>query len=311
MGATSTPQRRPGRARVALTLALAVNVAVLPSCARTAPPEDVAREYGRSVYANDADALWRLISDADRRVKDLATFRRQQRDLRGVTRDAVRQLAGYMTATPVKTSITADRATVTLRFRTPDANAREIRTLMHDWDENRLEKLSPADHERIAARIAEFHRQGALATIEGDETIELVREAGAWKVFLNWAAGVRVRFVAAVDQAVPLDVMLTPAQVALTPGDRVWVSVKARNTSLRPVTTRVGHRIEPAADSRYLALLQCPLFVPVTLEAAESREFTSEYLLLDDVPKALRSVDVTYLFPSRTAGGAARLTESR
>lgn len=46
------------------------------------------------------------------------------------------------------------------------------------------------------------------------------------------------------------------------------------------MTVRVGHEITPKANARLLALLQCPLFVPVTLKAGESRTFTSEYLLL-------------------------------
>jgi hypothetical protein len=103
---------------------------LLVACGRASGPEDVALEYGRAIYASDAEAAWRLISEADRQVQDKPTFRRQQQALHGLTRDAVRQLAGYITATPVKTTITADRATVTLRFRLPDANAPTVRALM-------------------------------------------------------------------------------------------------------------------------------------------------------------------------------------
>ncbi len=289
---------------------LAVVAIVLASGWRRQSPEDVALEYGRAVYANDADALWRLISEEDRRAKDEATFRRQQRDLRGFTRDAVRQLAGYITAKAVRKSVTSDRASLTLRFRLPDANAPDVRALMRDWDEDSMDKLSVADREHIAARIAELRRRGKLSTIEGDETINLVREAGAWKIFLNWAGGVRVRFAATVDPAVPIQVTVTPAEATLTPGERLRVTVRASNTAGREVTTRVGHRIEPEAQSRHLALLLCPLFVPVTLEPGESREFSSEYTLLADAPKDLRLLTVTYVFPrnsdatSRRSGGA-------
>lgn len=280
-----------------LVAVLAVTGLFLTAAARRQPPEDVAREYARGVYANDADALWPLISDADHRAKDQATFRRQQRDLRGFTQQAVRQLAGYITATPVNVVQTGERTKVTLRFRLPDANAADIRDLMLDWDEGHLDALPETDRGRIAARLEELHKKGTLPTIEGDETIELVREAGTWRVFLNWAGGVRVRFAAAAPPGGALDVSVTPAEVFLAPGDRLRVTVRASNRAGREVTTRVGHRIEPEADSRHLALLLCPLFVPVTIAPGETREFTSEYLLLADVPKEVRALGVTYVLP--------------
>jgi hypothetical protein len=91
----------------------------------------------------------------------------------------------YITARPLQTTITGDRASVTLRFRLPDANAPAVRDLMHDWDEGRLNRLAAHDRRRITARLEELHAQGALPTIEGDETMELVREGDGWKVFLN------------------------------------------------------------------------------------------------------------------------------
>jgi hypothetical protein len=285
-----------------LVAVLAVTGLFLTAAARRQPPEDVAREYGRGVYANDADALWPLISSADHHAKDQATFRRQQRDLRGFTRQAVRQLAGYITATPVNVVHTGERAKVTLRFRLPDANAADIRRLMLDWDEARLDALPEVDRGRITASLEQLHKNGALPTIEGDETIELVREEGTWRVFLNWAGGVRVRFAAAVPSGGALDVSVTPAEVVLAPGEQLRVTVRASNRVGREVTTRVGHRIEPEADSRHLALLLCPLFIPVTLRPGETREFTAEYLLLADVPKEVRALTVTYVFPEREGG---------
>ncbi|MGH7313648.1 MAG: hypothetical protein ACREJV_10775, partial [Candidatus Rokuibacteriota bacterium] len=173
-------------------------------------PEEVALAYGRAVYANDADAIWRLVSAADRRVKDEATFRRQQRDLHGFAREAVHQLAGFTAATPVTTTINGDRASTVLRFRLPDANSPLLKELLHDWDEDRLNALADGERARIRARLAELHRQATLPLVEGDEAIELVREGGRWKIFLNWAGGVRVGFEVAMDPEVPLQVTLTP-----------------------------------------------------------------------------------------------------
>ena len=59
-----------------LGLLLATAVPALAACGRYHTPEEVALAYGRAVYANDAEAIWRLLSTDDRRVKDEATFHR-------------------------------------------------------------------------------------------------------------------------------------------------------------------------------------------------------------------------------------------
>jgi hypothetical protein len=244
-------------------------------------------------------------SEADRRVKDEATFRRQQPELRGFSREVVLALAGFIAATPVATEVTGDRARVTLALRLPDANAPEIRTLMLDWDEDRLDRLPDTERARIRERLDELHRRGRMPTVDGDETFELVRESGRWRAFLNSAGGVRVRFEAAVDPGVPLQVTVTPDAAVLAPGERLRVNLRATNTGHREVTTRVGHRIAPEAQATHLALLQCPLVVPVTLEPGETEDFVSEYLMLADAPANVRALAVTYRFPS-TPRGAAR-----
>ncbi len=298
-----TPRSSASR-QVSVVLGTVVATLVLAGCARAPAPEEVALRYGRAFYASDADALWRLLSDVDKRVKDEATFRQQQQQLNGVARDAVRQLADFITAMPVKTATTGDRASVTLKFHLPDANAPAIRTLMRDWDEGRLNQLPDAERRQIRAQLDQLHREKRLPIVDGDETIELIREASGWKVFLNWANGARVQFEAAVDKDVPLQVAVTPATTVLSPGERLRVTVRATNTGSREITTRVRHRIEPEAQASHLALLLCPLFVPVTLAPGQTQEFVSEYLLLDSVPGDAKAFAVTYVFPPTTAGGA-------
>src|SRR5205823_2958278 len=156
---------------VASTLVLALGLAA-PSggCAKSVAPERVALEYARAVFASDASAIYRLVSDDDRRARDETTFRGQQAEPRGFARE-----------------------------------------------------------------------------------------------------GVHLHFAATVDRSVPLEVSVAPSDVTVNPGDRVRVTVHARNRTSHDVTTRVGHRIEPAAQSQHLALVQCPLFVPITLRGGETR----------------------------------------
>ena len=283
-----------------VTLTMLVGLLLLAGCTGSAGPEDVALEYGRAVYATDAEKIYRLISAEDRRVKEVAAFRRQQRELREFTKHVVGQLAMFITATPVKTTSAGNRATVTLNFKLPDANAPAIRTLMHDWDEDRVDALSKAEREQITARLTELHRTRALPMIEGEETLELVKDHIGWRVFLNWAGGVSVHFGAAALDGLPLQLTVSPEQILVTPGEHVRVTVRAKNLGSRDVTARVSHRLEPKAHAHYLALLQCPMFVPVTLKPGATEEFISEYLVLKDTPSNVKQLEGTYEFRARS-----------
>ena len=273
-------------------------------CAKSVAPERVALEYARAVFASDASAIYRLVSDDDRRARDETTFRGQQAEPRGFARELVHQLASYITATPVSSTIDGRRGTVKLKLTLPDANAPAISGLARDWDDEALERLSFADRRRIVDQLAELHRAGTLPTIDGEETFELVKQEAGWRVFANWAGGVHLHFAATVDRSVPLEVSVAPSDVTVNPGDRVRVTVHARNRTSHDVTTRVGHRIEPAAQSQHLALVQCPLFVPITLRGGETREFTSVYLVLADVPRTVKGFAVTYEIRAVETGAA-------
>jgi len=276
---------------------------VLAACARSAAPEDVVLRYGRALYANDLPAIYTLLSSEDRRVRDEATFRRQHAEHRGFTRDLLAQLASFITVTPVETKIDGRRATLTVSFRLPNANAPEIRTLAKDWDEDALNALPDVDRTKIRTRLAELGRTGQLPMLEGRETIELIRDDDRWRVFLNWAGGVHLHFRAAVDAGVLLQVSVTPADIVVAPGESVRVAVRTTNVGQSDVTTRVGHRIEPTQYASSLALLQCPLFIPIRFPPGKSDEFTSEYLLLKDVPPSVKDFTMTYRFPAESDGG--------
>ena len=144
--------------------------------------------------------------------------------------------------------------------------------------------------------LDELHRARRLPMLEGEERFELVRDVEGWRIFLNWAGGVRVRFRATAGETIPFDVHVTPAETILSPGERVRVTVRARNRSVREVTARVRHAVAPAAQADSLALLQCPLMLPVTLKPGEADEFASQYLLLPDAPADVRQYEVTYVF---------------
>jgi hypothetical protein len=296
-------------ARCALPIAIAVML--VAGCARTPSPDDVALSYSRALYANDGDAIWSLVSSADRRAKDGATFRRQRQLVEGFAWELLAQLGGYVSATPVTTSIRGDRARVTLRLRLPDANAAAISALAHGWDEKTLNELPAAARARIRTGLERLHTTGSMPIVEGEESFDLIREHSGWRMYLDWARGVRIELTAVHDPALPLRVAVAPASPTVARGERLRVTLSVTNLGEREIETRVSHRIEPDSDSGHLALLQCPLLLPVRLRPGDTREFVSEYLLLADAPEALETLRVTYRFPGPSSPGQSRRSRSR
>lgn len=265
-------------------------------CAGRPAPDSVALDYARALYAGDLAGTYRLLSAEDRRVKDERAFLQERDGPTGFALEVAKRLAAFIEGNAAETTVRGERATVRLTLRLPNANAPEVATLVHDWDEERLNTLSATERRQVTARLADLHRAGRIPMLEAEETVELVREDRGWRVFLNWAGGVRVRFGAATGEAMPVRVTVSPEESRLRRGDRVWVTVRVTNLSGREVTTRVRHRVEPEPQAHHLALLQCPLLLPVTLPAGGSEEFRSEYMLLPDLPEQTRGFEVTYAF---------------
>ena len=272
-------------------------------CARGRAPEDVALEYGRAIYAYDAVTIHGLVSAQDRRAKDEEAIRAQLGAPRGFALELIRQLAPLVSAVPVEKHITDNHATVKLRFTLPDTNAAALRTLARDWDEGRLDALTEPERAGIRRHLNELHRSRTFPVIEGEETFALVKEDGVWRLALDWGGGIPIRFGASVAGSVSLEVTVSPAQIQAKPGESFRVTVRARNVAGHDVTIRAGHRIAPPPDANFLALLQCPLFLPATFKPGETKEFISEYLLLKDVPERVKNLEVTYGFGAATRDG--------
>lgn len=273
----------------------ALGFLVLAGCAQSPAPDSVAIEYGRALYRYDAATIYRLASSADRRAKDDATIRAQVGAPRGFALELIRQLATFVVATPVDTRISGRRATVKLNLTLPDANAPVVSALARNWDERALDALSARERAEVRHKLAALDAGRTLPVVEGQETFELVKEDGGWRLILGWAGALPLRFRASAA-AVPLEVSVIPTEIQAKPGEPFRVTVRAKNVSNHEITSRVGHDIAPRAEARFVALLQCPLFLPVTFKPNETKEFVSEYLLLKDTPGRVKELNIMYEF---------------
>jgi len=257
-------------------------------------PAVVLKEYLKAVYARDYKRAYRFISSADQKLKKEAVYVRERGPFSGFTSEVAHRLADLIEIQPLEHRQITDRSLIKLALKLPDANS--VAPLVMEWDEQRLNGLSSNEQKKILGAIEGLIRNQKLKVIEGEEEFAMVREANTWKVFLDWAAGVKVHFNATVPGG---DVIVARAIIKETmarPGELFTIAYKVRNRTQKDVVTRIAHHVEPNALSEYLDLVECALLLPVRLSPGEEQEYASTYLVRGDLPEGVKELGVNYEF---------------
>ncbi len=261
------------------------------------PGDDAVRtleRYVRAVYARDYKRAYSLISSEDRRLKKQEVYVRERGAFSGFTLEAARRLSSFIEAHPVQTRLNDTRARIKLALKLPDANT--LSPLLLEWDEERLNSLPATEHRKILTSIERLNRSGEIPMIEGEEEFLLFREARGWRVFLNWAAGVRIAFGAVVPTTGILEATPVPKETVVQRGELFTIAYRVKNRSQKSYFGRISHRVEPQALAQYLDLVECALLLPVRLRPGEEEEYSSTYLVRGDLPEGTENLKVTYEF---------------
>lgn len=265
--------------------------------ADSAPSRDpvfVLQSYLRAIYARDFAAAYRSISTADQRVRDLNRYIRQRGPFHGFALQIAKRLSEAIQLTIAQREAGPDRIRMVVDYRVPDA--RQLAPLLLNWDVRRLNSLAAHERRQMLEEVEKKIADNAIDVSEGQETFELVREGGAWRVFLDWAAGVKVTLRLDIARAADLDVVLSKNQFVLQPGELFEIALKINNRAGEAVTARIGHIVEPNAIADFLDFVQCGFLQPVTIPAAIEQEFTGTYLLRGSLPEGIRQLNLTYDF---------------
>jgi len=287
---------RPRRCAIAVWLALDVTLFSAGS-AHAGAPADVLKAYLGALYAHNSRAAYRLISRADQALKGEADYVREHPDFSGAALEIATALASQIRYERLRTEIEGNRATVTFEALVPDANDPAIDALVLGFDANRLAALSPEGRRRIKQELDDRRRAGRLPVAVGDaERWELVREQGAWRVFLNWARALLIRFAADVKAGLPWAFAAIQPIVRATPGEGVRTAYRITNLSDRSITAKARDSFEPRDAARYLDVITCFCFIEQTLAPGESRELPVVFRVAEDVPNAVREISLRYEF---------------
>jgi len=260
-------------------------------------PVQVLKYYLKAVYARDYRAAYERISVEDRKHKSEVDYLGENPSFLGPALELSSKLTDMIEFRNLRTEILADRATIKFSVRFPDANAPPLQKLLLEFDPDRLARLSIKEIQAVKKKLESMRGQGNLPMIEGEDSLELARENGQWRVLLGWAGAIRVRFVADVKEGLPWEFRPVQETVLAKPGETLQTFYKVRNLSSKAITAKARHLDEPKKQAaKYLEIIQCFCFIQVTLAPGEEKELPLVFRVHWEAPKDVKEFRVTYDF---------------
>lgn len=257
----------------------------------------VVKQYLKAVYARDYRTAYQWISAKDRKNKNKEDYLRENPSFSGPALELTQKLARMIEFHDIKTDFRGRRATVRFTVKLPNAADPRIQELLLDFDKERLARLSKEEIRAIERKLESARKQGTLPMIEGEDSLEVVREDDQWKVFTNWAGAIRVRFKAEVKENLPWEFRPLQDTVLATPGETLQAVYKAKNLSDGPITAKARHRDEPKKlASEFLEIVQCFCFIQQTLAPGEEKELPLVFRVQGGVPSDVMEFRVNYEF---------------
>jgi hypothetical protein len=262
--------------------------------AQTAPFNAV-DAYLKNAYARDFKKAYRNISLRDRQVKTEKVYVREKGSFSGFPLAVTSKLAEFIKTRPLEAVREQDDQTrVKLEVKYPDANS--LSAILMDWDEERLNALPTSEQRKILTTLDEMNRAGQIETLEGEEEFTLVKEGASWRVYLNWAAGVRVSYDAVVPPSNAIDAVPVNKATTIRPSELFTIAYRVKNRTAQSISTRITHRIEPNELRQHVDIVDCALLLPVELRPGQESEFSTTYMVRGDLPEGVKEINITYDF---------------
>jgi hypothetical protein len=263
--------------------------------AATGEPVQILTQYLKAIYARDFPEAYRFISLQDQALKKRAVYVRERGPFSGFALEVARKLADSIQVRPVQERLDEEGHTrIRLAYRLPDANA--VAPLIFDWDEERLGSVSNAERRKILDSLDRVIRTGGLKIIEGEEEFVMVKESTGWKVLLDWATGIQVRFDTVVPNNHLIEARPTIPETVARSGELFTIGYRVKNRTSRDILARIVHHVEPPFLIEHLDLVECALLLPVRLAPGEEQTYDSTYLIRGDLPDGAKEINVTYEF---------------
>lgn len=267
----------------------------LPQHSPQTEPFKTVEAYLKNSYARDFKTAYRYISLGDRQLKSERVYVREKGSFNGFPLAVTRKLAQFIELRPLETVTEEDgRMRVKVEAKYPDAHS--LSAILLDWDEERMNALPSSMQRDILSTLDQMNRTGEIKTIEGEEEFTLVKEGTSWRVYLDWAAGIRVSYDAIVPPTESIEAVPVNKSTTIRPSELFTIAYRVKNRTAQTISTRITHRIEPADVSQHLDIIDCALLLPVELRPGEESEFSTTYMVRGDLPEGTKELNVTYDF---------------
>jgi hypothetical protein len=282
-------------ARIVLTQLLLLVAAAqhLPAAQRAvdmSDPTRVVEAYLRATYARDYVDAYRYIATADQRVKELNRYAQQRGAFMGFALEAARRLASFIEIKSTQKPLAPNRIQAVAKIGVAEP------ALLFNLDARRLNSMSVDERHQLMDSWDKRKRHGALQMLEVEEKLELVKEGDQWRIFLNWAAGVKISMRLVLPNAADWEASISKNEVTVQPGELFDISLKVKNLTSYPVVARIRHLIEPQNLTDFLDFVECGFLLPVTLDPGKEQEYPARYLLRGNLPEDVRILNLTYEF---------------
>jgi hypothetical protein len=280
-------------ASLAAVLVLAALLLIMAE--RGAADDDAARvvkNYLAATYARDFARAYGLISERDKKIVSQADFVRSRGAYSGFALRLAEDLASGMEFKVIEDARAGDRAHVKAAVKLPAPE--DLSALVENWNIERLNALPPTRQRYTLDRIAALRREQKLTLVQSQESFDLIKEGKNWRLFFDWASGVRVRFDFRAPPGSGIEMDFAEKEIIVRPQEPFLVHFKIKNRGRREVTATVAHRIEPTAARENLEMIQCGLLSPIDLAPGSEREMAGVYLL-DGLPD-IKHLSIAYEF---------------
>lgn len=257
-------------------------------------PEEIALAYARAVYARDYAQTWEFISAVDKQYKTREQYLAENSSFTGLENELAAILAGWIQFTQTNVEVVGDRATVTVHVKAPNGNQPEVYKLLQAAEGET--ELVAAERHALFEQLESMYAANQIEILEDNYTFTLRHEPDGWRVVMDWAGAIVVKFTAEVSPGLDWEFYPLQAEVRALPGETLTVIYRAVNRSNHPIIGKGKHVILPEAYKDYFTTLQCFCFVQQTLQPGESKDMALIFRIDYDVPAEVRQFENNYIF---------------
>lgn len=244
-----------------------------------AEPLGVIKAYLKASYARDYKNAYRYISSQDQLIWNEKSYASQSGKFSGFALELGQTLADDMEVWVIDGKQDPHRAHYKIGYRAPTAD--ELSSLLLDWDPEKLNALSRPRKKHLLETLGKIKKEGKMIMIEGQETFDLVLDKNGWKIFLDWASGIKVTLNAESAAVNKIEVRFVQNELIVKKDEPFQIDLKIKNRSARPMLARIVHHIEPREMENRIDMIACGALRPLALAPKEVREISSAYLIKD------------------------------